>query len=423
MLRFPVVALLLLAAGCSAASEAIPTEAVTVRDSAGVEIVENHHPILAADAWQLTPEPVLSLPDSVATGGAPYLYDARRLKSGDLLILGADGLRWLDSAGRLVRIVATKGEGPGEFRSAGQLLVLPGDTVVVNEGAVWAMKTARWSPQGAYLGEERVDLERFGTLGRWTECQMPLLPGGSRLGCQFDPTIPTTATNRPNQVIAEGWTSPGPGLLRQFRRFYVVPPALDTAYPLGLSIGIESFGVDIGGNTEFVMHPLHARTQVTAGGRPVRIAIATNPAWEVETWSTGGQLQRLIRLDGGRHATTREEREASAHLLRQQESRGTRDPARLEQLLAAVPSPDSTPGVLKLVMSGTGELAVIRGGLWAEGFPITIDFFDPSGRWLATKEMPARWRLLDFGEDYLLGVRQDEDDLPHLELYGLKRGP
>ncbi len=35
--------------------------------------------------------------------------------------------------------------------------------------------------------------------------------------------------------------------------------------------------------------------------------------------------------------------------------------------------------------------------------------------------MPDRFRLLDVGDDYLLGLQFDEDDVPSLVVYGLER--
>lgn len=422
MLRSPVAVLLWLAAGCSAASDASPTQAVTVRDSAGVAIVENHHPMLAADAWQLTPEPILSLPDSVATGGLPYIRGARRLADGSILVAAGSAVRWLDRDGHLVRTIAGEGQGPGEFRDISELL-LRGDTVILS-GFSNQRKLSLFDPEGRLIREEPLDLDRFRALGRWGECQSLVLPDRSRIGCQYDPSIPLSATNRRNHVDEHGMSSPGPGLLRQLHRLYVTSPALDTAYALGIDIGIEQFGVDLGGGREtFITHPLHARTALASGGNPPRIAIATNPAWRVELWTTTGTLERVILLDHGRSATTPRMKTVGDSVMRLWELRNARDTIAAENALAQVSTPDSLPGVLSLAMDDQGFLAVTRGGLFVTGFAITIDFFDPAGRWLASADMPPRWRLLDFGEDYLLGVRYDEEDLPHLDLYGLTRKP
>jgi len=53
--------------------------------------------------------------------------------------------------------------------------------------------------------------------------------------------------------------------------------------------------------------------------------------------------------------------------------------------------------------------------------PSRFDVFDRSGRWLGELALPPRTRLLDVGRDYLLGVRLDDDDVPHVEVYRLHR--
>ena len=252
------------------------------------------------------------------------------------------------------------------------------------------MKTARWAPDGSYLDEQRVDGEKFNALGHWVECLQPRLPDGSRLGCQHDPNIPVTATNRPSLTAEGGWSDPGPGLLRQLKRRYVVSPTLDTAYPLGLDMGIESYGVDVGGRTQFVLHPLHAWTRVAFGGQPLRIAIATNPEWRVEVWTTTGRLERVILLDGGRSAATYREQAIGDSLMREQELRRapvipSRPRRYLPRCRHRIRPPESwTWRSPRMVISRS-----FAGASSPPGFPITIDFFDPSGRWVASKQLPA----------------------------------
>jgi hypothetical protein len=51
----------------------------------------------------------------------------------------------------------------------------------------------------------------------------------------------------------------------------------------------------------------------------------------------------------------------------------------------------------------------------------TWDVFDPEGRWVTTLTLPASFRVHDIGEDYILGVWQDELDVPYVRMYGLDR--
>ncbi len=47
---------------------------------------------------------------------------------------------------------------------------------------------------------------------------------------------------------------------------------------------------------------------------------------------------------------------------------------------------------------------------------------DPSGEWLGAVNMPARFRLLDASEQYVLGVQRDEFDVEHIAAYELVGG-
>lgn len=390
------------------------------RDSMGITIVENPAP-----AW---PEgrgpvalgaPAVSLDDSVATGGLPYVRDGLRLPNGEFLIVSGSTAHWFDQNGALLRIIGGAGEGPGEFRDIDQVM-MRADTVMLS-GFSNNQKVSFFGPGGTHLRDELLDRERFQALGRWAECQARVLPDGSRLGCMMDSSIPLSATNRVSKIDDRGWSSPGPGLLRQMRRTHLATAALDTTYALGVDIGIEQFGVDVGGGeVSFVTHPMYARSVVAVGGSPMRIAIGTNPQWEVELWTPQGHLERIVRLTNGRRVPTAEEVTTATRLLRERELSYSRDTVATLKAVAAVPTPDSLPGMLGLAMSRAGEFAVTRGGVWAEEFPMIIDFFDADGRWTGMREMPPRWRLLDFGLDYLLGVRYDSDDLPHVELYHLE---
>ncbi|MEO8479323.1 MAG: hypothetical protein ABI542_06775 [Gemmatimonadota bacterium] len=389
------------------------------RDSMGITIVENPAPVYpeGEDAVALG-EPVVSLDDSIATGGQPYIGDAMRLANGDFLVAAGSEARWFDPKGMLLRTIGGSGEGPGEFRGI-QKILLRGDTVILS-GYSNTSKLAFFGPNGSHIRDELLDRDRFQALGRWAECQQLVLPDGSRLACMVDSTIPLSATNRASTIDDRGWSSPGPGLLRQMHRLHLVTAALDTTYPLGIDIGLEQFGVDNGGgDVSFMMHPMYARTLVAFGGTPLRVAIATNPEWEVQLWTPQGHLERIVRLTNGRRVPTAEEIGTASRLLREGELSRSRDTAATLKAVAAVPTPDSLPGILALAMSRTGELAATRGGVWAEEFPTIIDFFGADGRWTGMRVMPARWRLLDFGPDYLLGVRYDGDDLPHVEMYKL----
>lgn len=47
--------------------------------------------------------------------------------------------------------------------------------------------------------------------------------------------------------------------------------------------------------------------------------------------------------------------------------------------------------------------------------------FDREGRWLAAVRTPPRFRIHQVGDDHLLGVWRDEDEVEHIRVYPLVR--
>jgi hypothetical protein len=409
---------MLLLAACGGDGVAT-TDQATITDSAGITIVQNHRPVWAeGEGWRISAEPILEIGDTLLTGEGRYLMTARRLGSGEIVAFTERGGRWFAADGSYLRPFVVTGEGPGEYRYTPEIVVIAGDTVV----AATPQKTTWFGPDGALAREAVTDWERLRSLGRWGECHNHLLPSLAWVLCQHDPTVPRSETNRPSRLIAEGMTSPGPGLLRQLRRQFLVPVALDTVYPLGLDIGIEQQGIDLGGGREtFVTHPFHARSHLAAGGRPMRIASAENPHWEIQDRDSAGRLARIIRRDGGRRAPTTVELAAADSVLRSPTGIRAGDAAIRDRVLAEVITPDSLPGHQGLVVAASGEVMSRRWSLWNAETPSTFDIFDREGRWLGPVTLPPRTWLVEVGHDYVLVIHSDADDVPTLRVYRLER--
>lgn len=419
-----VLALLLVACG-QVTESMVGRDQATVTDSAGITIVQNHRPVWGeGEGWRVSAEPVVVVPDSIALGSGSYVMQVARLASGDLLVLSEAGGRWLDASGNLRRPFASQGDGPGEFRYTNFLLVLAGDTVVVGSSGVRG-KLAFLGPDGILVREVFADVGKRQALGRWAECLSYLLPDLSTTGCQADPTIPESPTNRRMYDDDGRYTGPGPGLLRSLRRTYRISPAFDSLHPLGLDIGIEQQTIVLpGGHATSLVHPYHARSYLAHGGTPTRIAIATNPHWEIELWTLDGRLTHRIRRDGGRRIPTAGERREAEERVDDPNSYVIREEpgATRQELRAMLQWPDSLPGHSGLVMTADGMMLSRQAPTWVRSAPSAFDVIDMSGRWLGTIRLPAGFRLHAAGEDYLLGVQFDEDDVPSVVVYGLERG-
>jgi hypothetical protein len=396
----------------------------TIRDSAGVAIVENTGPGWGSETgWRVSPEPVLrigSVDAAMPSVGGPagpaenfsYVLGATRLSDGTVVVLDGQSaeVRWFASDGAHVRTRGGRGGGPGEFRSARGLVRLPGDSVLV-QGGRW--KQVLFSPNGDLLRDEATDLDRYRALGMTGECATLTLPDRSVLACQPIPGGP------PRPGI--GGPQPPPGLYRSYDRLFLVPWTLDSAVPLGLDGGIESWGMEDGrGGRVYTVHPFFSSSVVGAGGSPPRIAVAINPHYSIELWTTGGRLDRIVRRTGGRREATEEER---AKALEEVRGSAMSDPAMKNRVLADIQVPDSIPSVYGLNVAPDGSLWVKRDLSSLFGGPSVYDVFDPEGEFLGEIRFPPRFRIHDVGDDYVLGVRTAEYDVPFVEMYSLQRPP
>lgn len=116
--RWLVPAAVLSLAACGAGDRAAGD--VVVRDSSGVRIVESPAPTWGrALPWTVSAEPIVTI--GTVEGDAAYQLHrvgaALRLSDGRIVVAnnGSSDLRYYDSAGRHVRTVGRRGEGPGEF--------------------------------------------------------------------------------------------------------------------------------------------------------------------------------------------------------------------------------------------------------------------------------------------------------------------
>jgi hypothetical protein len=402
-----------------------PGGASAIRDSAGVQIVENTTPVWTDDTrWTLDSLPITSIggDETDVHQQFRFIATALRLSNGNVVIASDHALLLFAPDGKYLRTIAENGDGPGEFRSLRDVWRLDGDSILATQTlGGGSMKNVLLGPDGALVREEHPDVERYRALGAWAGCMSLVLPDRSRVTCQHDPNIPLSATNRENTVDARGNSSLGPGLLRRLKRQYVVSPSLDTTYPLGITADPEQFGVLFNGQyMGYAGHPLFSRSITGAGGSPLRIVTLLNPDYELQVWTPTGRLERIVRRIGARRATSEQERKDALDDVLASTRGESSDPALLAQM-AAIPMPDSLPAVVSLTVAATGEMLVMREGFRPSQSQSVYDVFDSTGTWLGELRLPRHTRIVDVGTDYLLVIRQDDSDVPRVEVFRLHR--
>lgn len=397
---------------CGASCTGTPEDrsAVSVRDSAGIRIIESRDPAWGDSMrWHIAETPTTVI--GAVSSADPSIQFSRvtglvRLSDGSIVVLDGQEseIRWFDAAGRHIATRGGRGRGPAEFNYAAMLLRLAGDTLLVEDRP--RIEHVLFAPRGTFVREEIIDHARLTALGVWSECLSRTLPDRSLLACRPEPGHPQFGA------------SPGPGHHRSYSRYVRVPRSLSSAIPLGLEGGIEQWGVEHNGRTQFAVHPFHARTVVAAGGEPLRIAIAINPEYSIEIWTSNGELAHIVRRVAARRAPTRSEREEARQSLARF-AHG--DQALANRFAAELEEPDSIPAASGLLIDSQNHLWVMRSGFLPSQNAAVADVFDETGTYLGELKFPDRFTAHEIGTDYVLGVRRDSNNVPFVELYELDR--
>lgn len=126
----------------------------TVRDSAGIRIVAHRSLSKAPIAFRVDRFPFIAIGglsenvDEELDSNHPYL-SAIELNNGLIVVNDAARLHYFDRSGRLIRIVGSRGSGPGEFERTGFVCRLHGDTVLVVDAG--SGRVSLWGPNGDYI--------------------------------------------------------------------------------------------------------------------------------------------------------------------------------------------------------------------------------------------------------------------------------
>ena len=368
---------------------------VVVRDSSGIQIVENTSPVWSeGQGWQLGDSVLIGDVD----GDENYLLNdvtgAIRMPDGRIIIANSRAAELLvyDSAGKYVQRVGRKGWGPGEFQRPDHLLRLAGDTI-----AVWdaAGPVNFFDDKLRYIRRERIDHVRlFKLLGadKATESLTPL-PDGS--------LVVHLMLREDEHPIPEG------KLYRPPLGYYRISRDLTRVDSLGWYGGFPQMYLNIGGRRVHATQQIPTHASVTGGGKPLQIYAGNGDPYEIHTYNADGRLTRIIRRTNAlvplppdiekqvRETSNMDERA-------RQQRRRVRD---------AMPPQTHFPAYFRLYSDPDANL-------WVTRFSADMDIFDRNGRWLGARKM--RGQPLEIGRDHLLVLRTDSLGVEQVVLYNLR---
>lgn len=396
--RLASAALALLAA-CSETGAKAP--AVAVGDSAGITIVENTLDE-STPTCEVSAEPTLTL--GVAEGAPEYqffrTFGARRLSDGRIAVVnqGSQELRFYSPEGRFLKAAGRAGDGPGEFRDAILLRVLPQDTLWVGDYRPW-----EW--------------EIFAPDGTWVRRMQPLPP---YINTDVEAVLDD---GRTIAVVSNTFEAP----VNRFapRHVTVIVHAPDGALEDTLGVYQSGTAGRFDDVPNFILSPLfESRASITAGGSRVLVGHTSTPELRVHEVGNTVALDRVVRWNAAVRTVT--DADAAAERDRIAAAYEGRDEAMRRQMVWPQlredrPVAETFPTFSAVELGRDGRI-------WVRNYrqPAGPDdrmqnwlIFGPDGAIQCRLSVESFEQLPDFGSDYILVMRRDELGVERIFLHTL----
>jgi hypothetical protein len=374
-----------------------------VRDSAGIQIVQNNAPVWRpGEEWRIGRE-LLRIGAGESTDGQELhrVVGAVRLSDGSIVIAdgGSAELRRYTADGRYVGSSGGAGEGPGEFRSLTWIGRTEGDSILAWDGRL--LRVSVFSSGGEYartyspeLGEELVGQRVVGAAG---EGRLVMTRGSS-----FEP------------VGGEG------GVQRQPLTVWRIDPAGHLELSIGPLAGetVELRPARTGEGIIRTPVPFGATTHI--GANSGRIHVSESGRFDIHVYAPDGTLERRIRRSADSLPVTAADLTAwiEAQLAPLPPIEDIR--AGMRASFERVTPADFLPLVQSLAFDAEGNLWV-ESGRHAEDPLATYSVFDPGGTWLGNVTLDGTMEFLEIGGDFVIVLVRDELDVESVRVLALER--
>jgi 6-bladed beta-propeller protein len=400
------VLLLALAIGCG---ESTPTvqPVSTIRDSAGIRIIENSSLALAdSTSWIVDRANVVNIGE--LDGDDPYVFGritgVLRQPDGTIVVGDAEAheVRFFDRNGRFLRSIGRKGSGPGEFIHFSSLVRYPGDTLMVidyEDG-----RSNIFDPVGqyvrSYLHKREESLRGTGVFADGTHLAYESLES-----CR--------GRDRSEFCVDSA---------RFFRRG-IVDSARAT---YGVFVSRRNHHAHVENNQYISLEDRQPQPYWATHDR--RFYYTDSDRMEVRVFGAQGKLERIIRVRYDPPAPTAETFAISPAMNDETQTAAERRRTRLMQdAYASAALPRRVPAL-------DGMLIDRGGNVWLKEFPFVRAkgafrwfVFDTAGILRHSVRVPTamlpphptfRWKG-EIGDDYLLSVRSSEFGVQSVRVYAL----
>ncbi|MEK6688603.1 MAG: hypothetical protein AABZ01_09125 [Gemmatimonadota bacterium] len=412
--------LLSLAATLTACGGSGAKAGASVRDSAGITIVENTDPVWgASDAWVVVDSPTVQIggDETNPLQDLAQASGALRLRDGRLVVVnGATSeIRFYAPSGGHLSTTGRKGQGPGEFQMPAGLWPVEGDSLLVFDAL--ARRVTVIAPDGT--------TPRTYPLGGVTGAPIPV-------------------DGRVSMALPVGWFRDG-GILGMEQTFRINDPRSE-AYrdtvsylrfgPDGLvkdtvarlpGLEMTPMALSFGGQTFNTPSPVPLGRNTVVAGRDSTVYLATNDAYQIEVRGLDGKVQRLIRMLSSPVPITAADQDAHRkETLEEFESGPTAGlvpgpmKEQINKHIAEAAYPSHFAPLVEMRFDADGFL-------WAQESPRpgtgirTYAVFDTAGVFLGRVTMPKDFAPTWFGEKELVGIWQDADQVQYVRAYPLRK--
>ncbi len=368
----------------------------TTTDSAGVTIVTNLGPQWGeGEGWRLSEVPVLDLGTFDIEGPESFerVVGTRRQSSGVIVVAegGTQELRFFDEDGGYIRTVGRQGGGPGEFESLRFLRLWQGDSLIVHDG--------------------RGPVSLFDSAGQFGRSFL-LEPADS---VRFPYPIGLLASG---ELVTRGFErrdgAPSGGVTRQWVPLQLFDMAGSfIGHWLRLD-GDEMFMLSMGDNG-FAMATMRFGDGTRLGVGPAGVIVMPSHRGEL-TWYPGGGS--TVRLIARWPVENRPVTDADWDHYIEKSTSNPRMPEHFKDMYREMPRGKTMPIAEEIVVDDEGNvwLRDFRGPLDTSS---SLTVLSAEGELLGRMMVPFRFRPRHIGADFVLGTWEDEDDIPHVQLYML----
>lgn len=379
---------------------------VIVRDSVGIQIVENHAPVWGVgELWTVEPEPTFVVGGYSATSDTTDdtshlvwgIKVAIPLPGGGVAMLSPHGDRKVlvfGSSGEPSAYFGRTGRGPGEFFHPVHLQVLSGDTI-----AVWdqGFAVSHFDLSGTLIGHRRIDRGAVVAAIR----QDNQVPGESVY-------LPLPDGSFLVEVFPSDWQLPNEGEVYRRPTGYVRIDSSYSAHSFGWWDGLEMIQLD------YPFLPFEVQSMVAAGGSPLSVYVTNGDRYEIHQFSVDGVLKRIVRRMEEPIPITRTE--IGEWRAANEVVNSEMDWSTWEMAIEGLPT-RFHPSIVGLQVDPKGYLWVMD--RW-ERNRSEWSIFNPEGRWLGTLEFAASG--LGVGDSLVIGQHVDFDTgIQTLKGYRIRR--